>query len=156
MGVRKAVITNHKTFDNFNLKANFIYANTQRKTLPENSIGSLLYNAINMPPTLTPYDDNGDFTRATDLGNEVVNPLKQKDLSLNLTTADRFSSVFGLKYDILPELNVEANYQANYTEVFGQYLQENRKRKNQKKKTKLHIRKMVKQFIENLPKILFL
>ena len=112
---------NVELFDNFNLKANFIYANTQRKTLPENSIGSLLYNAINMPPTLTPYDDNGDFTRATDLGNEVVNPLKQKDLSLNLTTADRFSGVFGLKYDILPELNVEANYQANYTEVFGQY-----------------------------------
>ena len=112
---------NVELIDGLDLKANIIYANTQRKTLPENSIGSLLYNAINMPPALSPYDDNGDFTRATDLGNEVVNPLKQKDLSLNLTTADRFSGVLGLKYDILPELNVEANYQGNYTEVFGQY-----------------------------------
>ena len=75
-----------------------------------------------MPPNLSAYNYyTGDYTRATDLGNEVVNPLKQKDLSLNLTTADRFSGVFGLKYNILPELNVEANYQGNYTEVFGQY-----------------------------------
>ena len=113
---------NVEIFDNLNIKANFIYANTKRKTLPENSIGSLLYNAINMPPNLSAYNYyTGDYTRATDLGNEVVNPLKQKDLSLNLTTADRFSGVFGLKYNILPELNVEANYQGNYTEVFGQY-----------------------------------
>jgi hypothetical protein len=45
------------------------------KFIPENSIGSLLYNAINMPPILPPYDENGNYTRALDLGNEVVNPV---------------------------------------------------------------------------------
>ena len=112
---------NVELIDGLDLKANLIYANTKRKTLPENSIGSLLYNAINMPPILPPYDENGNYTRALDLGNEVVNPLKQRDLALNLTTADRFSGVFGFKYEILPQINVETNYQWNYTEVFGQY-----------------------------------
>ena len=112
---------NVELIDGLDLKANIIYANTQRKTLPENSIGSLLYNAINMPPTLSPYDENRNYTRALDLGNEVVNPLKQRDLALNLTTADRLSGVFGFKYDILPQINFETNYQWNYTEVFGQY-----------------------------------
>ena len=103
------------------LNASLLYSNTYRRTLPENSIGSLLYNAISMPSNLPVYDENGDFTRAVDQPIEVVNPLKQKFLAINRTQADRFSAVFGLKYSILPQLSVKANYQGNYTEVRGRY-----------------------------------
>jgi len=103
------------------LNASLLYSNTYRRTLPENSIGSLLYNAISMPSNLPVYDENGDFTRAVDQPIEVVNPLKQKFLAINRTQADRFSAVFGLKYSILPQLSFKANYQGNYTEVRGRY-----------------------------------
>ena len=103
------------------LNASLLYSNTYRRTLPENSIGSLLYNAISMPSNLPVYDENGDFTRAVDQPIEVVNPLKQKFLAINRTQADRFSAVLGLKYSILPQLSLQANYQGNYTEVRGRY-----------------------------------
>jgi len=103
------------------LNASLLYSNTYRRTLPENSIGSLLYNAISMPSNLPVYDENGDFTRAVDQPIEVVNPLKQKFLAINRTQADRYSAVFGLKYSVLPQLSVKANYQGNYTEVRGRY-----------------------------------
>ena len=103
------------------LNASLLYSNTYRRTLPENSIGSLLYNAISMPSNLPVYDENGEFTRAVDQPIEVVNPLKQKFLAINRTQADRFSAVLGLKYSILPQLSLQANYQGNYTEVRGRY-----------------------------------
>ena len=107
--------------EGLDINASLLYSNTYRRTLPENSIGSLLYNAINMPSNLPVYDENGDFTRAVDQPIEVVNPLKQKFLAINRTQADRYSTVFGLKYSILPQLSVQANYQGNYTEVRGRY-----------------------------------
>jgi TonB-linked SusC/RagA family outer membrane protein len=108
-------------FEKLDLNASILYSNTYRRTLPENSIGSLLYNAINMPSNLSVYDNNDDYTRAVDQPIEVVNPMKQRELSLNRTQADRFSGVFGLKFDILPQLNAQTNYQWNYTEVRGRY-----------------------------------
>ena len=103
------------------LNASLLYSNTYRRTLPENRIGSLLYNAISMPSNLPVYDENGEFTRAVDQPIEVVNPLKQKFLAINRTQADRFSAVLGMKYSILPQLSLQANYQGNYTEVRGRY-----------------------------------
>ena len=32
-----------------------------RKTLSENALGSVLFNALNVPPTLTPYDEKWKF-----------------------------------------------------------------------------------------------
>ena len=107
--------------EGLDINASLLYSNTYRRTLPENSIGSLLYNAISMPSNLPVYDENGDFTRAVDQPIEVVNPLKQKFLAINRTQADRYSTVFGLKYSIFPQLSVQANYQGNYTEVRGRY-----------------------------------
>jgi TonB-linked SusC/RagA family outer membrane protein len=107
--------------EGLDFRASLLYSNTYRRTLPENSIGSLLYNAINMPSNLTPYAENGDFTRAIDQPIEVVNPLKQQDLALNRTQSDRLSGVFGFTYNILPQVNFQTNYQWNYTEVRGRY-----------------------------------
>ena len=107
--------------EKLNLKASLLYSNTFRRTLPENAIGSLLYNAISMPPNLSVYDTDGDFTRAVDQPIEVVNPLKQRELSINRTQADRLSGTFGVTYDIFDQLSAQANYQWNYSEVRGRY-----------------------------------
>lgn len=112
---------NLEVFDFLDIKASMLYSGTERQTLPENAIGSLLYNAGNMPPTLPLYDANGNPSRAIGLPIEVVNPLAQDKASLNETLSDRISGVFGIKLTPFENFTAQANYQWNYTEVLGRY-----------------------------------
>jgi TonB-dependent starch-binding outer membrane protein SusC len=71
--------------DKLKLKTNVIYTYFNRKTLNENGLGSVLFNALNAPGTLNPYDTNGDYTlvpSTTGLGTEIINPLAQIDNTL--------------------------------------------------------------------------
>lgn len=108
-------------FDKFNLKASILYSGTARRTLPENTIGSLLYNAINISPIIPLTENDGNPSRAIRMPIEVVNPLVQDKSSINETTADRLSGVFGVKYQPIENVSIESNYQWNYTEVTGKY-----------------------------------
>jgi hypothetical protein len=47
--------------DKLKLKTNVIYTYFNRKTLNEQGLGSVLFNALNTT-TLSPYNANGDFT----------------------------------------------------------------------------------------------
>jgi hypothetical protein len=47
--------------DKLKLKTNVIYTYFNRKTLNEQGLGSVLFNALNTR-TLSPYNANGDFT----------------------------------------------------------------------------------------------
>jgi hypothetical protein len=88
--------------DKLKLKTNVIYTYFNRKTLNEQGLGSVLFNALNTPSTLSPYNDaNGDFTvvpATTGLGNEI-NP------STNWNTYNDFdfkklNGNFGLDYKL--------------------------------------------------------
>ncbi|WP_299242677.1 TonB-dependent receptor [uncultured Aquimarina sp.] len=94
-----------------------IFTQTNRKTLLENTLGSVLFNALNMAPTLTVRDENGDFTLAEGLGNEVINPIAQIENTFNDTRVNRIGATFGLKYNFLTDFTVESRYQFNYSEV---------------------------------------
>ena len=85
------------TPSNMKFKMNLLYSKTNRKTLPEGGIGSVLFNALNMAPTYSLRDSNGAFTRASDMPIEVINPLWQIDATQNKVVADRMSGVFGFK-----------------------------------------------------------
>lgn len=104
---------------NFKLTTNFIYTGTDRKNLLENTLGSVLFNALNMAPTLTVRDENGDFTLAEGLGNEVINPVAQIANTFNDTHVDKISGVLGLNYEFLEHFNAETRFQFNYAEVSG-------------------------------------
>ncbi len=112
---------NTELFDRLKLKANLLYSGTNRKTLPENGIGSVLYNALNMNPNLGVRDESGGFSRAENLPIEVINPLAQIESEFNRTKIDKISGVFGLNYSFLKNFTVEANYQWNYSEVRGKF-----------------------------------
>jgi len=87
-----------------NFSTNLIYTDYNRKSLSENGIGSVLFNAINTPPTLTPYDESGNIITDPLLpgygspyilvpatpgyGNEVINPLAQIE-TLTITTINK-------------------------------------------------------------------
>jgi TonB-linked SusC/RagA family outer membrane protein len=88
---------------------NLIFTEFSRKTLNENVLGSVLFNALNIPATLTPYDANGDYTlvpNTTGFGTEIINPLAQIENTYNDYKYKRLSGTFGLDYSITPDLVV--------------------------------------------------
>lgn len=87
--------------DKFKLKTNVIYTYFNRKTLNENGLGSVLFNALNIPATYSAFDANGDFTKIpTSLGNEIINPLAQIDNTYNDYNYKKINGNFGLDYKI--------------------------------------------------------
>ena len=106
-------------FEKVKLTANLLYTGTDRSALPENSLGSVLFNALNNAPTFSVRDANGDFTLAEGLGNEVINPVAQIANTFNDTDVQRISGKFGLDYEVLPNITAVTSLQFNYAEVEG-------------------------------------
>lgn len=87
--------------DNLKVKTNVIYTYFRRKSLNENGLGSVLFNALNVPSTFTTKDDNGDFIKIpTTLGNEIINPLAQIDNTYNDYNFKKINGNFGLDYKL--------------------------------------------------------
>jgi len=112
---------NLEIIDNLKLNLSGIYTNSNRKTLAENALGSVLFNAVNMNPNIPVRDADGNFSLAEGLGNEVINPLAQINDSFNDTRVDKISGVGGLEYTIWDKLTAKTQFQFNYSEVDGRY-----------------------------------
>ena len=102
-----------------NLKFNSIvaYARQNRNTLSENAIGSVLFNALNMPPTLSPLDGKGEYTLAEGLGSEVINPLAQMANTYNDVDVNRFTGKIGFTYEPIKGLTIESSVPYNFSGV---------------------------------------
>jgi TonB-linked SusC/RagA family outer membrane protein len=103
--------------DNLKFTSSTIYTNTNKKNLIENTLGSVLFNAVNMPSTTTLLDTNGGFSLPPAIGTgiEIANPLAQIDNAHNLTTVNKISGSYGLKYNFLEYFSAETRFQANYS-----------------------------------------
>jgi TonB-linked SusC/RagA family outer membrane protein len=99
--------------------ASLLYTGTVRSGVLENTIGSVLYNALNNAPTFSIRDATGAFSLAEGLGNEVINPLAQLENTYNEGTVDRISGSFGVSYRFLENFKIETRFQANYADVDG-------------------------------------
>ncbi|MBF4491771.1 TonB-dependent receptor [Flavobacterium sp. MR2016-29] len=89
--------------DKLKLKTNVIYTYFTRNMLNENGLGSVLFNALNVPSTLSPYDQNGNFTlvpSTTGLGTEIINPLAQIANTYNDYNYKKINGNFGLDYKL--------------------------------------------------------
>jgi TonB-linked SusC/RagA family outer membrane protein len=89
--------------DKLKLKTNVIYTYFRRKTLNENGLGSVLFNALNVPATLSPYNTSGDFSlvpSTTGLGTEIINPLAQIANTYNDYNYKKINGNFGLYYKL--------------------------------------------------------
>ena len=106
---------------NFKFTTSGIYTKTSRNTLPENALGSVLFNALNMAPTFTVRDSNGNFTLAEGLGNEVINPIAQIENTFNDTWVDKIAATFGLEYKFWNNFSAESRFQFNYSEVESKF-----------------------------------
>lgn len=102
--------------DKLKLQTTVNYVFVNRKSLNENGLGSVLFNAVNTPATLTPRDDNGNFTLVPStpgFGIEVINPLAQIDNTYNDYNGKRISGVSTLDYAFLKDFNLTTRIGAN-------------------------------------------
>ncbi|MBZ4042967.1 SusC/RagA family TonB-linked outer membrane protein [Flavobacterium hibisci] len=97
--------------DRLKFKTNVIYTYFTRKTLNENGLGSVLFNALNIPATISPYDANGNFTiiPRDGLGNEIINPLAQIANTYNTYNYKKINGNFGLDYKIFKGFVLSGN-----------------------------------------------
>ena len=93
--------------DKLKLQTNVNYSFVNRVSLNENGLGSVLFNAVNTPSTIKPYDGNGNFSLVPStpgFGVEVINPLAQIDNTYNDYNIKRLSGALGLDYQLNKDL----------------------------------------------------
>ena len=115
-------VTGNFDFDlNDKLKAiiNTSYANIKGAGLSENNIGSVLSNALNFDPMVSPYDENGNFGISNTITQEIRNPLALIDNTYNEGNTNKLFGKIELQYDILDNLKVTSRFGYTYTDVFG-------------------------------------
>lgn len=79
----------------FNTTLTYSYIN--RNSFNDNGLGSVLFNAVNMPSTVPVYDVNGDYFLApANLGIEIINPLAQIANTFNDYNLYKLNGNFGL------------------------------------------------------------
>jgi TonB-linked SusC/RagA family outer membrane protein len=111
---------NYDILENLKLTTTALYTNSKKNNLPENGIGSVLYNAININPDLAVYDNNGEFTKAEDISQtEIRNPLAQIENTHNTTKIDKYSGTLGLDYTFLKHFTVSSKIQMNSSTVLN-------------------------------------
>ncbi|MBT8245041.1 MAG: TonB-dependent receptor [Winogradskyella sp.] len=98
--------------DNFKFNAGVIWNYTNRNRLNEGGIGSVLFNALNIAPTI----EGVRGALAEGLGNEVINPLDQIADTYDRGQVNRISGVVGLSYNFLNDFTAQVNYQFNYSD----------------------------------------
>lgn len=109
----------HKWTKNLEMKTGFLYSYTSNKNINDGGLGSVLFNALNMAPTIPVFDPAGEFSLAEGLGNEVINPVAQLANTFNKNKVGKISGNFGLTYSFLDNFEATARIQANYSEAYG-------------------------------------
>ncbi|MCL6461789.1 MAG: TonB-dependent receptor [Flavobacterium micromati] len=94
------------------IKTNIIYTYFNRKSLNENGLGSILFNALNAPATLKPFDATGNFSlipSTTGLGIEIINPLAQIANTYNDYNFKKINGNFGFDYKLFKDFVVSSS-----------------------------------------------
>ena len=105
-----------KMSDNLRLSSVFLYTNEQRSGLPENGIGSVLYNTINAFPTDPIRDQNGRYTYLEEVA-DIINPMAQMENTYNWAWVNKFVGKEELAWDIKPNLTFTNRFNYNYASV---------------------------------------
>ncbi|MDN3595269.1 SusC/RagA family TonB-linked outer membrane protein [Zunongwangia endophytica] len=100
------VTLNADITDKLNVQTKLFYNSTESSTVNSFSLGSVLFNAANIAPTIDPSVNNLDGQ--INLGNEVVNPLTQLDNTYNKFITNRLSGTVQASLDYATNLNLQA------------------------------------------------
>jgi len=105
--------------DKLILILNTSYANIKSSAVSENNIGSVLSNALNFDPTVSPYDENGNFGISNTITQEIKNPLAQIDDTYNKDNTNKLFGKIEFQYDVLDNLKVTSRLGYIYTDVYS-------------------------------------
>ena len=104
------------------LSSVLLFSNDFRKGLPENGIGSVLYNTINAFPTRPVMTANGNYSYLEEVS-DIINPVAQIKNTYNFNWANKFVGKEELAYQITKHLSVTNRLNYNYaivdTKVFN-------------------------------------
>jgi TonB-linked SusC/RagA family outer membrane protein len=95
-----------------------LYTNERRRVLPENGIGSVLYNTINAYPT-EPVRQNSEQYSYLELVSDIINPLAQMENTYNEARVNKFVGKQELVWDINKNFTFTNRFNYNYATVKG-------------------------------------
>jgi len=79
------------------LNTSLMYTNLKRTSFNDFGLGSVLFNAVNMPSVYPVYDENGDYFLApNDVGIEIINPIEQLANTYNEYYLNKLNGNLGL------------------------------------------------------------
>lgn len=105
--------------DKFTLIVNNSFANIDGKSLSENNIGSVLSNALNFDPMVSPYDADGNFGTSSTITQEIRNPLAQIDNSYNENNTNKIFGKMELQYDVLENFKITSRIGYTYVDIYS-------------------------------------
>lgn len=108
--------------DKIKFSSNVIYTYLDRDSVNDFGLGSVLFNALNAPPTLSGYDQNGDFSlvpNTAGLGIEIINPLAQIENTFNDFDLRKLNGSFSVDYQPTDQLTFTSRIGFNTTEQKG-------------------------------------
>jgi len=100
------------------LNSVLLYTNETRSALPENGIGSVLYNTINAYPTEPLRQANGKYSYL-DLVSDIINPLAQMENTYNESRVNKFVGKEEFVLDINKHITFTNRFNYNYASVDG-------------------------------------
>lgn len=108
----------YDVLDNLKLGANVFYFQGTKQNLQENGIGAVLYNAVNLNPTMPVYDADGNFALANDVSQiELINPVAQIANTFNTSKGSRLSGIFGADYTFWDNFTATSKFNYNHATV---------------------------------------
>lgn len=121
---------NKSSFDRYNARVNlvnsltekltlrsvFLFTHEQRKALPENGIGSVLYNTINAFPTRPVRTADGNYEYLLEVS-DIINPVAQIENTHNLAKVNKLVGKQEFEYKFNKSLSFTNRLSYNYASV---------------------------------------
>jgi TonB-linked SusC/RagA family outer membrane protein len=98
------------------LNSVFLFSNDSRSSLPENGIGSVLYNTINAFPNEPIKTPDGKYSYLNEVS-DIINPIAQIENQYNWSIADKFVGKEELVYNFTEHLSFTNRFNYNYAVV---------------------------------------
>ena len=102
--------------DKWRYSSVFLYTNEKRSGLPENGIGSVLYNTINAFPTDPIKGSNGKYTYLEEVA-DIINPFAQMANTYNWAWVNKFVGKQELTADLSENLTFTNRFNYNFALV---------------------------------------
>lgn len=94
----------------------FLFTHEERSTLPENGIGSVLYNTVNAFPTAPIRTADGNYSYMEEV-TDIINPIAQMEATFNRSKVDKIVGKEELAYEFNDNLSFTNRLSYNYALV---------------------------------------